>query len=243
MARLYTSTPRFSGRHAGSEAALSTAVLVAMWNYMGWDNASTVAQEVENPQRNYPRAMIVAAMLAPSPIFCRSWPWLLPASPSPAFSTGDWMIAANAIGGPLLGVGRRSRWRHLRHRHVQRADDELHAPAHGDGRRRNASALCCSPQQSRTCPGSACCFAALAWALALKLNFERLISIDLILYGSSLLLEFVALVVLRLREPRSHAALQSRQSRLCLFVSESVLPSSSVTRSMRPAERKSRWRT
>jgi amino acid transporter len=42
----------------------------------------------------------------------------------------------------------------------------------------------------------------LAWALALALPFERLISIDLILYGSSLLLEFVALVVLRIREPR-----------------------------------------
>ena len=40
-----------------------------------------------------------------------------------------------------------------------------------------------------------------AWAAALSLPFERLISIDLILYGSSLLLEFVALVVLRLREP------------------------------------------
>jgi amino acid transporter len=41
----------------------------------------------------------------------------------------------------------------------------------------------------------------LAWALALKLPFERLISIDLILYGSSLILEFVALIVLRVREP------------------------------------------
>ena len=40
-----------------------------------------------------------------------------------------------------------------------------------------------------------------AWALALKLPFERLISIDLILYGTSLLLEFVALVALRIREP------------------------------------------
>ncbi len=38
-------------------------------------------------------------------------------------------------------------------------------------------------------------------ALALKLPFERLISIDLILYGSSLLLEFLALAVLRIREP------------------------------------------
>ena len=41
-----------------------------------------------------------------------------------------------------------------------------------------------------------------AWALALKLPFERLISIDLILYGSSLLLEFVALIALRIREPK-----------------------------------------
>jgi amino acid transporter len=40
-----------------------------------------------------------------------------------------------------------------------------------------------------------------AWAAALSLSFERLISIDLVLYGSSLLLEFAALVVLRLREP------------------------------------------
>ena len=41
-----------------SQSALSTAILVAMWNYMGWDNASTVAQEVEDPQRTYPRAML-----------------------------------------------------------------------------------------------------------------------------------------------------------------------------------------
>jgi amino acid transporter len=34
-----------------------------MWNYMGWDNASTVAQEVEDPQHNYPRAMLGATAL------------------------------------------------------------------------------------------------------------------------------------------------------------------------------------
>ena len=39
------------------------AVSVALWNYMGWDNASTVAQEVEAPQRNYPRAMLISAAL------------------------------------------------------------------------------------------------------------------------------------------------------------------------------------
>jgi amino acid transporter len=44
-------------------------------------------------------------------------------------------------------------------------------------------------------------FCAIIWALALNFTFERLISIDLVLYGASLLLEFVALVVLRRREP------------------------------------------
>ncbi len=48
---------------SGFGAGFSTAVLVAMWNYMGWDNASTVAGEVENPQRNYPRAMIAATFV------------------------------------------------------------------------------------------------------------------------------------------------------------------------------------
>jgi amino acid transporter len=42
---------------------------------------------------------------------------------------------------------------------------------------------------------------SVAWALALGLSFERLISIDLVLYGGALLLEFVALVVLRVKEP------------------------------------------
>jgi amino acid transporter len=50
-------------------------------------------------------------------------------------------------------------------------------------------------------PWASVLICAVAWALALRLSFERLISIDLVLYGASLLLEFVALAVLRLREP------------------------------------------
>jgi amino acid transporter len=42
---------------------------------------------------------------------------------------------------------------------------------------------------------------SMAWALALRLSFERLISIDLVLYGAALVLEFIALVVLRVKEP------------------------------------------
>src|SRR5258708_34253935 len=56
----------FTEAHAAPAATglgLLGGVLVAMWNYIGWDNASTIAQEVERPQRTYPRAMIAAVVL------------------------------------------------------------------------------------------------------------------------------------------------------------------------------------
>jgi amino acid transporter len=42
---------------------------------------------------------------------------------------------------------------------------------------------------------------ASGWALCLGLGFQRLITLDIMLYGASLMLEFVTLVVLRIREP------------------------------------------
>ena len=172
-----------------------------MWNYMGWDNASTVAQEVENPQRNYPRAMIAAAILVAVTYILPLLAMALAGLSVDSFSTGDWMTRSQCDRRPAARLGRRRRRRHLRHRHVQRARDELHAPAHGHGRRWHAAAFC-RRRNSRGVPWVSVLLCGLAWALALKLPFERLISIDLILYGSSLLLEFVALVVLRIREPK-----------------------------------------
>src|SRR6201993_2298043 len=42
---------------------------------------------------------------------------------------------------------------------------------------------------------------AVLWAPCLLLGFERLVTIDILLYGASLALEFAALVFLRVREP------------------------------------------
>jgi len=196
----FKADPVVQWSRSGSDAALSTAVLVAMWNYMGWDNASTVAQEVENPQRNYPRAMVVAAALTAFtyilPLLALAFSGFSIAS----FSTGDWMGAAQSIGGPLLGLGVlaggvicgvgmfNALMMSYTRLPMAMAEDGM-LPAFVARRNR------------RNVPWVSVLICGLAWALALNLKFERLISIDLILYGSSLLLEFVALVVLRLREP------------------------------------------
>jgi amino acid transporter len=50
-------------------------------------------------------------------------------------------------------------------------------------------------------PAAAVVACAAAYALALGLGFVRLVELDVMLYGLSLILEFVALAVLRVREP------------------------------------------
>jgi amino acid transporter len=53
----------------------------------------------------------------------------------------------------------------------------------------------------RASPWVSIVLCGLAWALALSFSFERLISIDLMLYGVSLIIEFEALVALRISDP------------------------------------------
>jgi len=188
---------------AGS--GLSTAILVAMWNYMGWDNASTVAQEVENPQRNYPRAMIFATILVAVTYVLPLAAMALAGLSADSFSTGDWALAARSLGGSgllgaglglavvaggaMTGIGMFNA--------LVMSYTRLPMAMAEDGLLPRALAL----RNSRRVPWVSVLLCGLAWALALKLPFERLISIDLVLYGSSLLLEFVALIALRIREP------------------------------------------
>jgi amino acid transporter len=42
----------------------------------------------------------------------------------------------------------------------------------------------------------------IAWAASLGLSFDKLIMLDILLYGASLVLEFLALIILRIREPQ-----------------------------------------
>jgi len=43
---------------------------------------------------------------------------------------------------------------------------------------------------------------ATGWAMCLGLGFDRLVTLDILIYGLSLALEFAALAVLRIREPQ-----------------------------------------
>jgi amino acid transporter len=185
-----------------STVGLLGGTLIAMWNYMGWDNASTIALEVERPQRTYPRAMIAAVVLV-------SFTYILPVLAvkltgvrASAFETGSWadlagLMAGNwlrvalVLGGMMSGFGMFNA--------LVMSYSRLPLAMAQDGMLPRVFARV----HPRTrAPWVAILVCATGWALCLGLGFERLVTLDIMLYGASLTLEFVTLVVLRIREPR-----------------------------------------
>lgn len=79
-------------------------IVIAMWNYMGWDNASTVAGEVEHPQRVYPRAMLLA-VASVSVIYLTSVAAVAAAGIDPSqWTTGSWAEVGGIVGGHTLRI-------------------------------------------------------------------------------------------------------------------------------------------
>ena len=111
-------------------------ILIAMWNYMGWDNSSTVAGEVERPERTYPLAMTVAVGLV-------ALTYVLPilavrhlGIASSEWSTGSWAGVARAVAGPWLEIGIIVGGMFSAARHAQCLDPVIHANPTGPGRGR-----------------------------------------------------------------------------------------------------------
>jgi amino acid transporter len=175
-------------------------VLIAMWNYMGWDNLSTIAGEVESPQRTYTRAMfgavvlVVASYLLPVAAIARTG-----VDPN-LWTEGAWVDIGRIVGGELLAVaialagvfGAVGSFGAL-----MMSFTRLPAVMAKDGylpriftRTNRAGA-----------PWVAILVSAMFWAACYPLGFERSLILDVMLTGLSILLEFWALVALRIREP------------------------------------------
>src|SRR5438477_11341937 len=53
----------FASEQGKGVGGLAVGVSIALWNYIGWDNASTVQGEVRDASRSYPRALALALPL------------------------------------------------------------------------------------------------------------------------------------------------------------------------------------
>jgi amino acid transporter len=91
-------------------AALAAGLTVVIWNFSGWENLSVVSAEIENPRRNYLRAILIAM-----PIIVAGYVLPLAVSVSGATTAADWgtgsfsqlgyTIGGHALGGALAVGG------------------------------------------------------------------------------------------------------------------------------------------
>lgn len=86
-------------------SVFGAGLALAMWNYAGYEQLSSVAEEVKNPQRTYVHALALTTPLA-------ILTYILPCALALAvlgnwkeWKTGYLVTAAQQIGGPALGVG------------------------------------------------------------------------------------------------------------------------------------------
>ena len=175
-------------------------VLIAMWNYMGWDNLSTIAGEVQSPQRSYTRAMfgalalVVATYLLPVAAVARTG-----LDPN-AWTDGGWVDAGRLVGGHALAVA-------IAVAGVLGAVGSFGALMMSFSRLPGAMAAdgylpkVFTRTNRAGMPWVAIVVSAVLWAACYPLGFERSLILDVLLTGLSILLEFWALVALRIREP------------------------------------------
>jgi amino acid transporter len=76
---------------------------LGLWLYSGYEQLSTVAEEVENPQRAYPRALALVVPLSMAAYFLPTLAGLASAGEWQNWHTGFFSDAAKIIGGSLFG--------------------------------------------------------------------------------------------------------------------------------------------
>ncbi len=181
-------------------------LLVAMWNYMGWDNSTTIAGEVDRPQRTYPWAMAIGVVLVALTYVLPIGAVAMTGLDPNRWTTGGWPDVAHAIvsgsvprevsflaltlAGMLGALGTLNALTLVYSRLPAVMADDGFLPRGLVKRTPRTNA-----------PWVSILVCAAAWALCLGLNFSKLVMLDVLLTGLSILLEFAALVALRIREP------------------------------------------
>jgi amino acid transporter len=89
--------------HQATFKIFGVGLALGLWLYSGYEQLSTVAEEVENPQRSYPRALAVVVPLSIATYFLPTLAGLASAGHWEKWHTGYFSDAASAIGGTFHG--------------------------------------------------------------------------------------------------------------------------------------------
>ncbi len=190
-----------SGLASQKEGLLALGLATILWNYIGWDNVTTFAGEVNDAQRNYRRALMVSLPLI---VGAYALPLLAGISvttdPSVWNESAGWPVIAEIIGGRWLGVlvagaALVSAWSLFNSQLLY--SSRLPSVMARDG----WLPMSLARVSERTgVPTTALVILCAVSAVFAAMPFGRLVIIDILLYTAVLALEFVVFMKLRLRE-------------------------------------------
>jgi amino acid transporter len=89
--------------HVPKFQVFGVGLALGLWLYSGYEQMSSVAEEVENPQRSYPRALALVVPLSIATYFLPTLFSLAALGDWQKWHTGYFSDAAQLIGGPWLG--------------------------------------------------------------------------------------------------------------------------------------------
>jgi len=197
----------FASEDAQGLGGLAVGISIALWNYIGWDNPSTVQGEVKDASRSYPHALAWALPLVTLGYFVPllttlgatnwttwtegGWPQI---AASAAGTVGRWIAIWIALGGMVsaLALFNALLLSYSRIPFVLASDGLL------------PKAL--AQLDVRGTPRNAVIVSAICYSFFVLIAFGKLIIADVLLYSLALFLEFGALLQLRKREPSLRGA-------------------------------------
>ena len=184
--------------------ALGLGVSQSIWNYSGWDNASTIGGEIEQASATYPRALARALPLVTVVYLVTIVP-VLALTDWTAWTDGAWPGLARAVVGGWLGVwvalaGMLSAFALFNA--LLLVYSRIPLVLAQDGLLPAALAR----TDARGTPANAVVVSAVVYSVFSLLPFGGLLAGDVLLYTAALGLEFAALIRLRRAEPTLRGA-------------------------------------
>ncbi len=188
----------------GSGAAFGAALGVVIWNYIGWEDPSTVLGEVKNPQRTYSRALLISVPLITLsyilPMIAALASGLHSGHPQDwtdgdfanagRLLSGHWLALFVTIGALLGNIGLFSS--------LLMSGSRVPRVLAGDGYLPRSLAED-SPKYGT--PVRAIVISCLVFAVFCSMNFTALLDADVLTDLACILMDFAALIVLRKRYP------------------------------------------
>jgi amino acid transporter len=181
--------------------AMAAGLTVVIWNFSGWENLSVVSAEIEEPRRNYLRAILIAL-----PVIVAGYLLPLAVSVSGAADYGEWGTGSFSrvgyhIGGPALGAALAVGGAVMSFAVFEAAMLWVSRMPFVLARERYLSPPLAEVWSATATPGKSILLCCVVFTLLVPIGFVALVVLDVFFYMAALALELLALIRLRARMP------------------------------------------